>query len=159
MDPITRAPLQSSSDSNALVPEQPMAPIPSAPSGAPGFAPGQQMYVPAAYRTLEQWQTHIGYRLRTGQPVEAVLTELAASGCPQQQAYAMVRAAIDGILKGHLRTMAVGGGFALVGLAITLATFNMASSGGSYFFAYGPILIGAIAFFRGLWAWSNTPRI
>jgi hypothetical protein len=71
----------------------------------------------------------------------------------------MVRAAIAEIQKGHMRTMLTGGGIALGGLAITLVTYNMAQGGGTYVVFWGPALFGGLAFFRGLWAWTGTPRL
>jgi len=39
----------------------------------------------------------------------------------------------------------------LLGIVITVATYNSASrSGGTYVVAYGPIIFGAIRFFKGL---------
>jgi hypothetical protein len=44
-----------------------------------------------------------------------------------------------------------GGAIALVvGLAITIGTYQLASGGGSYFVAYGPMIFGVIYVFKGL---------
>ena len=143
-DPISAAPPQAA---------------PAAPAATAFPASGQTYGIPVN-RSLSQWQSHIGYRLRTGQPVQAVLAELAASGCPQPQAYAMVRAASAEIQKGHMKTMLISGGIALGALAITLFTYQLASNeGGTYFIFWGPVLFGGFAFFRAFWAWWNTPRV
>ena len=52
-----------------------------------------------------------------------------------------------------LKDMAIGAGFCLVGLMITIATYAAATSGrgsGSYIVAWGAIIFGALQFFRGL---------
>src|SRR5262249_52964079 len=48
--------------------------------------------------------------------------------------------------------MIVGAILAIIGIAITAATYNSAASrgGGTYFIAYGPIVVGVINFFKGL---------
>jgi hypothetical protein len=55
-----------------------------------------------------------------------------------------------------LRLMLTGGVWCLCGLAITWVTY--ASHADTYVFAYGPILFGAIQFFRGLAAYRSGPR-
>lgn len=50
-----------------------------------------------------------------------------------------------------VRQLAVGALLAGVGVAITVVTYSSAEAeGGSYVVAYGPIIWGAITFFRGL---------
>lgn len=53
-------------------------------------------------------------------------------------------------------SMAVGGIVCLVGILITAGTYNAASDGGHFVVAWGAIVFGAIQFFRGLIAWSNS---
>lgn len=48
------------------------------------------------------------------------------------------------------RNMLVGGGICLVGIAITVFTYQAARPGGSYTVAYGAIAVGAIQFIYGL---------
>lgn len=46
----------------------------------------------------------------------------------------------------------------VVGIAITWGSYALASGGGTYFVTWGPILFGAIYFFKGLYNWLN-PRV
>jgi hypothetical protein len=48
--------------------------------------------------------------------------------------------------------MVVGAVLVVIGVAITAGTYHSASSrgGGTYFIAYGPIVVGVINFFKGL---------
>ena len=47
--------------------------------------------------------------------------------------------------------MTIGALLIVLGIVITVATYSMASSsGGTYFFAYGPMVAGAMTFIRGV---------
>ncbi len=50
------------------------------------------------------------------------------------------------------RDMLTGGGLFVVGLVVTIASFSAATSGsgGYYFLCWGPVIFGAIQFFKGL---------
>lgn len=49
------------------------------------------------------------------------------------------------------RNLLLGGVLLVIGLVITLATYDNASnSGGTYVIAYGPMIVGGIRLFRGL---------
>jgi uncharacterized membrane protein YvbJ len=57
-----------------------------------------------------------------------------------------------------LKTMLVGLGLLVVGVAITGVTYAMAASspsGGRYFVTYGLIIIGGLRFFQGLVGWMK----
>jgi len=75
----------------------------------------------------------------------AFLDQMGAPGIPAGDPRAAARA-IAG------RRMAIGLVLVIVGIAITAGTYNSASArgGGTYFIAYGPIIVGAIRFFQGL---------
>ena len=47
----------------------------------------------------------------------------------------------------------------VVGIAITWGSYALASGGGTYFITWGPILFGAIAFFKGLFDWFNHKTV
>jgi hypothetical protein len=49
-----------------------------------------------------------------------------------------------------MTNMMVGGGFFVVGLIVTIASFSTASSGGSYYLCWGAIIFGLIQFIQGL---------
>ena len=49
--------------------------------------------------------------------------------------------------------MVIGGTILIIGLAVTLSTYNSASPGGSYTVMGGTILFGGIYFLGGLLAW------
>lgn len=73
------------------------------------------------------------------------LDQMGAAGIPAGDPRAAKRA-----LAG--RRMAVGAVLCIIGIAITAGTYNSArdSGGGTYFIAYGPIVVGGIRFFQGL---------
>lgn len=75
----------------------------------------------------------------------AFLDQMGAPGLPQGDPRAAKRA-----LAG--RRMMVGLVLLIVGIAITAGTYNSASDrgGGTYFIAYGPMVVGGIRFFQGL---------
>ena len=66
-------------------------------------------------------------------------------GAPQDAAKAAKRA-----LAG--RQIGIGLLLAIIGIAVTAGTYSSAADrgGGTYFIAYGPMIFGAITFFRGL---------
>jgi len=78
-----------------------------------------------------------------GAPAPAVA--LAPAAGPTDAAKAARRAA-------GVKMMALGGVLCLIGIIITAATHEHArsSGGGTYIIAYGPIIVGAIRFFQGL---------
>ena len=58
--------------------------------------------------------------------------------------------------KNHGKTMLIGVGLFVLGLAITVGTYALASmqeGGGHYFVTYGLMLVGALNFFRGFVGW------
>jgi hypothetical protein len=70
-----------------------------------------------------------------------------------------MREVVHGIESGLICDMAIGIAIAAVGVPITLLTFKMASSGGRYIFACGPVVVGGIYLLRALWGWTQLPRI
>jgi hypothetical protein len=75
----------------------------------------------------------------------AFLDQMGAPGIPAGDPRAAKRAIA-------MRRMLVGGGLCILGIAITAGTYNSAadSGGGTYFIAYGPMVVGGIRFFQGL---------
>jgi hypothetical protein len=61
-----------------------------------------------------------------------------------------------------IRQIVIGAIIFVVGLIITIATYSAASSsptGGTYFVAYGPMIIGVVSIIRGLIAVSQAGRL
>jgi len=52
--------------------------------------------------------------------------------------------------KTGITNMLVGGGFFVLGLIVTIASYSSASSGGTYYLCWGAIIFGAIQFIQGL---------
>ncbi len=52
--------------------------------------------------------------------------------------------------KTGITNMLVGGGFFVLGLIVTIASYSVASSGGTYYLCWGAIIFGAIQFIQGL---------
>jgi ribosomal protein S27AE len=85
------------------------------------------------------WQPQVG---RWG--CDRCRAYLDQMGAPQEAAKSAKRA-----LAG--KRVAVGLVLMIVGIAVTAGTYSSASrGGGTYFIAYGPIVVGAIRFFQGL---------
>lgn len=51
---------------------------------------------------------------------------------------------------GGLAMMAVGAFLVLLGIGITMASMSSSGPGGRYYIVYGPVIFGAITFFKGL---------
>jgi hypothetical protein len=61
-----------------------------------------------------------------------------------------------------IRQIVIGAVIFVIGLIITVATYSAASSsstGGTYFVAYGPMIIGVVAIVRGLIAVSQAGKL
>jgi hypothetical protein len=74
-------------------------------------------------------------------------------GQPYQPPFGLSSAADDARRRARssgVRQMAIGGVIALIGIALTVATYAAASDGGHYVVAYGPAIVGVITFVRGL---------
>jgi hypothetical protein len=59
------------------------------------------------------------------------------------------------------KTLIIGAAVTAVGLAISIGTYAAAASnpnGGHYFLAFGPVIVGVLALFRGFRAWSKAGR-
>lgn len=46
-----------------------------------------------------------------------------------------------------------------IGIAVTAITYRNASAGGTYIFAWGPIIIGGLTFFRGLFQYLRGSSV
>jgi uncharacterized protein YjeT (DUF2065 family) len=82
---------------------------------------------------------------------------LVEKGLKPEQAQIVIQklrqARAEVLRKAGMRDMMIGGGICLLGLIMTMGTFNAATSspgGGRYIVAWGAIIFGAIQFFRGL---------
>src|SRR5258708_39414668 len=89
-----------------------------------------------------------------GRSRKEVVRALVDSGINAAEAEAMVNYAVSNhkaeIRKGAMKQLGVGFLMFVVGVVITAATYSMASNGGIYVVAYGPIIFGAISILRGL---------
>jgi hypothetical protein len=66
------------------------------------------------------------------------------------------------VRKRGLRQVTIGAVIFVIGLAITVGTYHSAStssSGGTYFVAYGPMIVGLIAVVRGLVAMARASKL
>ena len=93
-------------------------------------------------------------RMRAGTSPAAIEQELAAKGLDAESAAIVVRN-LKQALKSQkrsrgLRNMGIGALVCVVGVAITAATYSMASGGGHYVVAWGAVVFGGIQFLRGL---------
>jgi hypothetical protein len=106
---------------------------------------------------IQQIASVAAQQIRNGQPRYAVIKMLTERGVPQQfatqvvdQLFAVRREALK---KRAERDMLIGGLFCVGGVILTILTYSSASSspsGGTYILAWGPIIFGAVQFFRGL---------
>jgi hypothetical protein len=89
-----------------------------------------------------------------GKSRKEVVKALVNSGINAVEAESMVNYAVSThkaeIRKGAVKQLGVGLLMVVVGVVITAATYSMASNGGIYVVAYGPIIFGAISVLRGL---------
>ncbi len=89
-----------------------------------------------------------------GKSRKEIVTALINSGINAAEAESMVNYAVSAhkgeIRKGAAKQLGIGVLMLVVGVMITAATYSMASNGGMYVVAYGPIIFGAISVLRGL---------
>ena len=109
----------------------------------------------------EHYYHHGAARLRHGASRETIEHELVAQGLEPALAEQVVRELIAAYRvrvqrrrqEGHpgREDMIIGGVICGVGIAITVATYQVASSsgGGTYLMAWGPIIFGGWRFLRG----------
>lgn len=57
---------------------------------------------------------------------------------------------VSKVKKSGLITILTGVGLIVIGIVITLVSYNMAKEGAKYIFAWGPMVFGVLAIFRGL---------
>jgi uncharacterized membrane protein len=89
-----------------------------------------------------------------GKSRKEVVKILVNSGINPPEAESLVNYAVSThkaeIRKGAAKQLGVGILLLVIGIVITAATYSMASRGGIYVVAYGPIVFGAISILRGL---------
>ena len=135
-------------DPNAGAPGQPGYPPPGQPGYGQPPAGGFTQPLPADYG---QQPNPAGY----GQPSNPYVAP--GYGTPNQ----MPSGSLAGVVrKRAMKQVAVGAVIFLVGLVITVATYSNASSsgGGTYFVAWGPMILGVIWVIRGLVAASKAGK-
>ena len=69
------------------------------------------------------------------------------------------RALVKSARVGAAKSLWIGIGLCVIGLVVTIASYNAASGGGKYLFAWGPILFGAIYFVRGLFHYLSPHTV
>ena len=97
--------------------------------------------------------TYAGSLMKANVSDEVIRSKLAEQGLSNEAARVVVANLRRAKRKAAQKDMAIGAGFCIVGLMITIATYAAATSsrgGGSYFVAWGAIIFGALQFFRGL---------
>jgi hypothetical protein len=141
-------------------------PPPAYPPPPPAYPPTPSAYAPIPLaRSPLQWMAYLRTQLEAGQPIDRVLSEMAATGVGQQDAVNLVTAVIGAMRKRALTILAVGVGAVLLGLVVTLATMHAAeesaatSGSGTYVMWFGPIIFGAIAAVYGLYLLGRLPRL
>lgn len=150
-------------------PGSPFGPEPGAPYGQPAYDQGQQAYGQQAYGEQAYGQPGYGpppgaYGQTAGSPYGQ-----PQPGAPYGQPFGPVQPGPMGLpgLAGvarrrGLRQVITGSILFVIGLAITIFTLGHAASsptGGTYFVAWGPMLVGLIAIIRGLLAMSRAGRL
>jgi hypothetical protein len=99
-----------------------------------------------------------------GQPVAKVLSEMAATGVGQQDAYHLVADVVAAMRKRALAFVVGGVVAVLVGVVVTLGTMQAArqsaesSGSGTYVMWWGPIIFGTVAAVYGLYLLGRVPR-
>jgi hypothetical protein len=84
-----------------------------------------------------------------------------ASGMPYQMPGPMPQGSLAAVArKRGMKQIVIGALLFVVGLVITVATYSSASSGGgTYFVAYGPMIVGVIWVIRGIAAVSKSQKL
>ena len=131
-----------------------------APGQAPGGysqGPGQYGQAPAGYG-----QDASGYGQGPGQYGQAPQGMGPGFAVPSQPYFQSGRS-LAGVARNRgIRQIAIGAAIFAVGLVITIVTYASASSsatGGTYFVAYGPMIVGAITVIRGLIALARSRNL
>ncbi len=132
-------------------------PVPPACQPPPAYAPFPQ------FRSPLQWKAYVRTQFDAGQSVAKVLSEMAATGVGQQDAYRLVADVVAAMRKRALAFVVGGVVAVLVGLAVTLGTMQAArqaaesSGSGTYIMWWGPIIFGAVAAVYGLYLLGRVP--
>lgn len=87
---------------------------------------------------------------KTAPPKEEQTTHRKAAQPSAEDLLEQERALVREAKKGAAKSIWIGLGLVILGIVITAATYGAASDGGTYFFAWGPMLFGAIYFIGGL---------
>ena len=131
-----------------------------APGQAPGGysqGPGQYGQAPAGYG-----QDASGYGQGPGQYGQAPQGMGPGFAMPSTPYFQSGRS-LAGVARNRgIRQIAIGAAIFAVGLVITIVTYASASSsatGGTYFVAYGPMIVGAITVIRGLIALARSRNL
>lgn len=118
--------------------------------------PSPEQVVQAIYQFAANMMRHGSSEYR----IEQALIE---KGLTQEAARTVVgnlsRLRREAIRKAAQRQMLIGGAVCLIGLAITILSYNAAASnprGGSYVIAWGAVIFGGIQFFRGLSQYNSA---
>jgi hypothetical protein len=145
-------------------PTAPSAPFAGAPPQAPSPSPAG-FGAPAANRdpvqqaTWADWAYYIKGGLRSGRDAGDLLREMQFRGCHAQASYALMHDVVKTMSNEAKKEILLGGAALLLGVGITLFTFEMASGGGTYFIFWAPAAVGVWYLLRGAWKWSKLPRI
>ena len=125
----------------------PLPPIAAAPG--PWVPPS----VPAAQRSPRQWQAFIRRRIRQYASPHAVWQEAVDQGLPPPDAVHFIDQERRAFRVGAVIMIVVGAVMAILGLAVTVASYTAAAAGprgGSFLIWWGPILFGAVVVLLGI---------
>jgi ferric-dicitrate binding protein FerR (iron transport regulator) len=107
---------------------------------------------PSQPRTARQWRAYAEDCLARGASSDRVAADIAAQGCPWDQAEAAVHEARAGRRRSANAVIGCSAAAALVGFLVTVGTFIAATEtgGGTYLIWWGPMLLGVIGIIIGL---------
>jgi hypothetical protein len=119
-------------------------------------------------RQLDDLTHAVASELAQDKKPEKIVQELVKQGWPEDEAATFVRRVADALQEyqdspearrmlasKYARQMVYGIFWAVGGTAVTIWTYATATGGGSYVVAWGAIVFGIIAFFRGLFGWMK----
>lgn len=123
--------------------------------GAYGQAPGQYGQAPAGYG-----QDASGYGQAPGQYGQAPQGMGPGFAMPSAPYYQQSRSLATVARTRGMRQIIIGAIVFAVGLVITIATYASASAtGGTYFVAYGPMIVGVVTLVRGIVALGRSRNL
>jgi hypothetical protein len=118
--------------------------------------PGPPSHPPAAPRgtprTPRQWRAYAEQALSKGAPPDRVMADMAAQGCPWDQAEAAIQEARASQHRSADTIIGCSAAAALIAFLVTVGTFIAATDGGggAYLIWWGPMLLGAIGIIIGV---------